>query len=371
MMTHGRQAAQSPLRNLSATLAVITVMLWAVPARSTTLAELVAGAKKEGVLHGQWGENSFGGSEGFKEIIEGMNKKYKLDLKGQYTPGPDMQRLMLRIVQEAAAGQPASTDVYLGNAQAMLDGLNAKVLRPMTFNTFIQNKPQPDGKFNAIAADGTHVAVATAVVGIEYNTDLVKGADIPRRMNDVLNPKWKGKIASTPYAAGLREFATPDFLGREKMVEFTKKLSKQIGGLMRCGEAERITSGEFLMLVFTCGGNDVNVLKRTGAPIGHTVVEEGTVLHMRYAAIPKNSRSPNAGALLIDYLMTPEGQALLWKHDGLDLHLFPSSQTKRDLDKVRAAKGKIIINSPEWLASFKNYDAIQKELETILRQGAK
>jgi len=371
MMTHGRHAAQSPLGRLSATLAVITVMLWAVPARSTTLAELVAGAKKEGVLHGQWGENSFGGSEGFKEIIEGMNKKYKLDLKGQYTPGPDMQRLMLRIVQEAAAGQPASTDVYLGNAQAMLDALNAKVLSPMTFNAFIEDKPKPDGKFNAIAADGTHVAVATAVVGIEYNTDLVKGADIPRRMNDVLNPKWKGKIASTPYAAGMREFATPDFLGREKMVEFTKKLSKQIGGLMRCGEAERITSGEFLMLVFTCGGNDVNVLKRTGAPIGHTVIEEGTVLHMRYAAIPKNSRSPNAGALLIDYLMTPEGQSLLWKHDGLDLHLFPGSQTKRELDKVRAAKGKIIINSPEWLASFKDYSKIQKELETILRQGAK
>jgi len=371
MINKKSHGAQLTAWGWPAVLIVIAALFSATPAPATTLAELVAGAKKEGVLHGQWGENSFGGSEGFKEIIEGMNKKYKLDLKGQYTPGPDMQRLMLRIVQEAAAGQPASTDVYLGNAQAMLDALNAKVLSPMTFNAFIEDKPKPDGKFNAIAADGTHVAVATAVVGIEYNTDLVKGADIPRRMNDVLNPKWKGKIASTPYAAGMREFATPDFLGREKMVEFTKKLSKQIGGLMRCGEAERITSGEFLMLVFTCGGNDVNVLKRTGAPIGHTVIEEGTVLHMRYAAIPKNSRSPNAGALLIDYLMTPEGQSLLWKHDGLDLHLFPGSQTKRELDKVRAAKGKIIINSPEWLASFKDYSKIQKELETILRQGAK
>jgi ABC-type Fe3+ transport system substrate-binding protein len=371
MIRDKRHSRLLPARRLGVVLAVIASVLWAAPARSTTLAELIDGAKKEGVLHGQWGQNSFGGGEGFKEIIEGMNKKYNLNLKGQYTPGPDMQRLMLRIVQEAAAGQPASSDVYLGNAQAMLDGLNAKALRPMTFNSFIENKPKPDGKFNAIAADGTHVAVATAVVGIEYNTNLVKGADIPRRMNDVLNPKWKGKIASTPYAAGLREFATPDFYGREKMVEFTKKLSKQIGGLMRCGEAERITSGEFLMLVFTCGGNDVNVLQRTGAPVGHTVIEEGTVLHMRYAAIPKNSRSPNAGALLINYLMTAEGQSLLWKHDGLDLHLFPGSQTKREIEKVRAAKGKVIINSPEWLASFKNYSAIQKELEKILREGGK
>ncbi len=371
MISNKPYSPRVPARCLTVALATILALLWTTPARSTTLAELIEGAKKEGVLRGQWGQNSFGGGEGFKEIVEGMNRRYKLHLKGQYTPGPDMQRLMLQVVQEAAAGQPASTDVYLGNAQAMLDGLKAKVLRQMTFNTFIQTKPQPEGKFNAIAADGTHVAVASTVVGIEYNTDLVKGADVPRRMNDVLNPKWKGKIASTPYAAGMREFATPDFYGREKIVEFTKQLSKQIGGLMRCGEAERITSGEFLMLVFTCGGNDVNVLRRTGAPIGHTVVEEGTVLHMRYAAIPKNSRSPNAGALLIDYLMSAEGQALLWKYDGLDLHLFPGSQTKREIEKVRVAKGKIIINSPEWLASFKDYDAVQKELENILRQRAK
>ena len=343
----------------------------AAHARAATLAEIVEGAKKEGNFRGQWGQNSFGGSEGFQELLAGMNRKYKLNLKGQYTPGPDMQRLMLRIIQEAAAGQPASTDVYLGNAQAIFDGQNAKLFSAMTYDKIIEHQPNPEGKFHAIAAANTHVAFGTAVVGVQYNSQMVKGNDIPRRLSDVLNPKWKGKIASTPYAAGLREFATPDFLGREKMIDYAKQLSKQIAGLMRCGESERITSGEFLMLAFTCGGNDVNVLKRTGAPVGHTVMEEGTVLHMRYAAIPKNSRSPNIGALLVNYLMSAEGQEMLWKHDGMDLHLFPGSQTKRELDGLRAAKGKIVINSPEWLATFKDYAATQKELEAILREGGK
>jgi iron(III) transport system substrate-binding protein len=350
---------------------LLAVVFMISSAGAATLNEIIEGAKKEGNFRGQWGQNSFGGSEGFQEILAAMNRKYKLNLKGQYTPGPDMQRLMLRVIQENAAGQPASTDVYLGNAQAIFDGLKANAFAPMTYNKFIENKPKPEGTFNPVAPAGTHVAFATAVVGIQYNTSLVKGNDIPRRMNDVFNPKWKGKIASTPYAAGLREFATPEFLGREKMVEYTKRLSKQIGGLMRCGESERITSGEFLMLVFTCGGNDVNVLKRTGAPVGHAVMEEGTVLHMRYAAIPKNSRSPNIGALLINFLMSAEGQELLWKHDGMDLHLFPGSQVKRELDGLRAAKGKIVVNSPEWLASVKNYAETQKELESILREGGK
>jgi ABC-type Fe3+ transport system substrate-binding protein len=350
---------------------LLSVYLMPRAADAATLAEVIEGAKKEGSFRGQWGQNSFGGSEGFQELLAGMNRKYKLNLKGQYTPGPDMQRLMLRVIQENAAGQPASTDVYLGNSQAIFDGLKANLFSTMTYDQFIENKPKPEGKFNAITPANTHVAFATTVVGIQYNSSLVKGSDVPRRMADALNPKWKGKIASTPYAAGLREFATPDFLGREKMVDYTKKLSKQIAGLMRCGESERITSGEFLMLVFTCGGNDVNVLKRTGAPLAHTVVEEGTVLHMRYAAIPKNSRAPNIGALLINYLMSPEGQELLWKHDGMDLHLFSGSQTQRELDILRAAKGKIVISSPEWLASFKDYAETQKELEAILREGGK
>ena len=114
---------------------------------AATLGEIIEGAKKEGNLRGQWGQNSFGGSEGFQEILAGMNKKYKLNLKGQYTPGPDMQRLMLRVIQEAAAGQPASTDVYLGNSQAIFDGLKANLFTNMTFDKFIENKPKPEGKF--------------------------------------------------------------------------------------------------------------------------------------------------------------------------------------------------------------------------------
>lgn len=340
-------------------------------ANAATLAEIIQAAKQEGTVRGQWSQNTFGGYQGFSDFMAGMNKKYGLKLFGQFTPGPDMQALMLRIAQEAAAGQPASTDIFVGNAQSMLDASKAKVLKPVEWATIVDHRPPKEPGFDAIAPDGTHMAVATAVVGIEYNTNIVKGGDIPKRLDDVLNPKWKGRIASTPYAAGLRELAMPGFLGREYIVEFTKKLSKQIGGLIRCGDAERLTSGEFVMLVLTCGGNDATVLQRSGAPVAQAVVQEGTVLHMRYAAVPKNSRSPNAAALFAAYLLTPEGQALLWRYDGLDLHLFPESHMRKDVDAVRSAGGKVVVNTPEWLASLKGYSEMQKELEKILREGGK
>ncbi|MBI2090242.1 MAG: ABC transporter substrate-binding protein [Deltaproteobacteria bacterium] len=336
---------------------------------AATLDQVIQGAKKEGVIRGQWGQTTAGGSQGFAEFLAGVNKKYGLNLKGQFTPGPDMQRIMLRIIQEEAAGQPASTDVYLGNSQAMLDGSKAKVLVPMEWAKIIDRPLPSGGPGYPIMPGGLGVAYGTPVVGIEYNSKLVKGDDIPRRLEDLLKPKWKGKIASTPYAAGLREFAMPDLLGREYMVDFTKKLSKQIGGLLRCGESERITSGEFVMLALTCGGNDVVTMEKMGAPIGHATVAEGTILHSRYVAVPKNSRAPNAGALFAAYLFTPEGQALMWKHDGMDLYLFPEANMKKEVDKVRAVGGKVVVNSPQWLDSLKGYAEMQKELEKILREG--
>jgi ABC-type Fe3+ transport system substrate-binding protein len=358
------------------TMGIIVMLLTAVTVESlqaasaTSLAQLVEGAKKEGIIRGQWSQNSFGGAQGLAELVAGMNKKYGLNLKSQFTPGPDMQRLMLRLVQEAAAGQPASTDLYMGNSQAIFDAMKANVLKPTEWAAILPRKIPPEPGFDPIAPQGVAIAFATSVVGILYNTDLVKGDDIPQSLEDVLKPKWKGKIASTPYAAGFRELAMPGLLGREYVINYTKKLSRQIGGLVRCGEAERFTSGEFLMLVLTCGGNDVNVLQATGAPIAHTVVKEGTVLHMRYAGVPKHSQSPNAGALLAAYLQTPEAQALLWKEDGLDLHLYPESKMKKDVEKVRAAGGKIALNTPQWLASLKGYSETQKELEKILREGS-
>lgn len=336
---------------------------------AATLDQVIQGAKKEGVIRGQWGQGSAGGSAGFAEFVAGVNKKYGLNLKGQYTPGADMQALMLRVVQEAAAGQPASSDVFIGNSQTMLDGTKANVLTAVEWAKVI-DRPLPSGGSGFPILPGSFgVGYGTPVVGIEYNSNLVKGDDIPRRLEDVLKPKWKGKIASTPYAAGLREFAMPDLLGREYMVDFTKKLSKQIGGLIRCGDSERIASGEFLMHVLTCGGNEAIVMEKKGAPNRNTAVEEGTILHTRYVSVPKHARSPNAGILFAAYLLTPEGQALMWKHDGMDLYLFPESNMKKEVDRVRAAGGKVVVNTPQWLGSLKGYGEMQKELEKILREG--
>lgn len=334
---------------------------------SPTLAQVIEGAKKEDTLRAQWSSTTLAGSKGLQRIVDAMNKKYGTNVKASFTPGPNMQGMMTKIAREAAAGQAASSDVYFGNPQSMLQAMDANVLKPYDWRALFE-RPLPAGPdFDPIAPDGIGVAMASTLVGVTYNSDLVKGDDIPKNLADTLDPKWKGKIASTPYAAGLREFAMPELLGKEHMVEFTKKLSKQIAGLMRCGELDRITSGEFLMLVLSCGDQDVTLLQRSGVPVGYALMDDATISHTRYAGVPKNSHSPNSAALFIAYLHTPEGQKLLWDIDAYDLHLYPESHQKKALDQARAKGAKIVISSPQWLGKNKDYQETQALLEKILR----
>jgi len=339
------------------------------PMAPKTLKELVEGAKKETTLRGMWSSRSLNGSKGFSAIVAAMNKKYGTNIKPQFTPGKSMTNMIGTLTRELKAGQPASTDVVWGNSGGMLQSGKVGLMRPMEWMAYLERPMLPEKGFDPIAPGGIALASASTLVGVLYNSDMVKGDDIPKTLADTLNPKWKGKIASTPYAAGMREFAMPDLLGKEAMVEFTKKLSKQIGGLIRCGTMDRITSGEFVMLVLSCGDQYVNQGKRVGQPLGYSVMNDAVVSHTRYGAVPMHSQAPNAAALFIAYLHSPEGQKWMWDVNGFDFHLYPESHERKVLEAARAAGAKVAINSPQWLAKAKTYRETRKELEKILQQG--
>jgi iron(III) transport system substrate-binding protein len=342
-------------------------ILAAESGKAPTIAELVSKAKKETTLRAQWGADTLDGGTGLKTIVAAMNKKYGLNLQPSFTPGANMQGMMAKITRELLAGQPASSDVYFGNSQAMLQSMEHQPLMPVDWRALIERKFLPEPGFDPIVTGNTGVALASTLVGVIYNTNMVKGNDIPRKLDDLMSPKWKGKIASTPYAAGFREFAMPELLGKERVVEFVKKFSKHIAGVIRCGEMDRLTSGEFLMLALACGDQEVNIAERKGIPLGYSIMQDATLSHTRYGAVPKNSRAPNAAALFVAFLHTPEGQKLMWDIDGLDFHLYPESNQKKKLDAAKAKGAKIVISSPQWLAKNKHYDDTQKELEKILR----
>lgn len=341
--------------------------------RPPALQKLVEEAKKEGTLKLQWLGGRLDGDAGLRPMVAALNKMYGTNLKLQYTPGPDFPTMLNKITQEKAAGVPSSTDINLMTSNHVAEGTKNGVMKKMDWGSILERPVPSDANVNRIAPEGTAVMIASRVVGITYNSNLVKGDDVPDVMEDVFNPKWKGKIASTPFATGLYQFAAKDMLGYEYMKNYTVRLARQIGGLIACNAVDRVSSGEFAMMVFDCGHDDAYRYQKRGAPVGHITPKEIARINLLYMGVPVHAEHPNAAALFINFMNTREGQALQWEHARHDLHIYPEANTRKPVQRVVEARGKLALDSVERELSLghEEVNRLRDEFVKILKERGK
>lgn len=316
----------------AAGLAVATFAAGATRAAEPSAAAkaLAAAADKEGSLNIMWGEGTLGGLEGLKRFQDQINGAYGTHLKFTFTPGPSMPAMGSKIATMIAAGQPSPSDVYVAFVRTM----GTLVRRHMFLKADWAALGVPH---DAIEEDGTMVKLVSALPGILYNTQ--KAPEKPQRLTDFLKPEWKGKIASTPYVANFDMLASSIGWGPKRAVDFAKKVSPNLAGLLRCNEAERVASGEFDAFFITCTGNDADDLIKKGAPLAQVVARDFPVIGYFYLAVPKNAPHPNAAKLFVADALTPAGQKLVYETWGSDLDLLPGSRTRDQIVKVEKDYG--------------------------------
>jgi len=327
-------------------LSALTIGLAHLPADgfAQTRAQLIEGAKKEGQLILSWGTGTMGGIEGAATLEKAFNKTYGLNLQFKYTPGPAMPQFASRIIQEAKAGQPASTDLFVGSENHVARMSLKSVDWTKTFNHITAPMIDFDNKV---------LIVTTRTPGFTFNSKMVVGKDIPQRVEDVLNPKWKGKIASTPYAASFDRLAM--IWGEEKTTAFLEKFVKQVTGLIRCGEDDRIAAGEFAMLVFNCDLAAPQEAKEKGGPVDGQVFRDAGILSYWYVTVPSNARNANAATLLAALLLSKDGQDILYNTERSSSHLvkgtpmqkFVAEQEKRGVKFTAYSVSEVFKNAEE------------------------
>ena len=300
---------------------------------SPALQAVIDGAKKEGALSLMWGEGTFGGTSGAQLFERQMNAMFGTDIRITFTPGASMPQVGNDIALRQAAGQPSSTDVYIGYSDVL-----SRLAPRKPFIAADWEKMLP-GRIGAAIVDenGSNLKVVTALPGIAYNSKLALSK--PEKLVDLLRPEWKGKIAATPYAANFDVLAAADMWGRERALDFARKMSEQASGLMRCNEGERLATGEFLAFAITCSGTDFMDTIRKGAPIVQVPPSDFPALGYFYLGVPENAVHPNAGMLYAVFCMTPEGQALVRQTWDTDLDLFAETSTHKIVADLEAARG--------------------------------
>lgn len=324
------------------------------------LQALIAAADKESTVTLSWSTSTYDGAPGAARFQAAMNKLFGSQVRVNFLPGADMARIGNQLATEYAAGQTAGVDIMLGAAPHMAALTKLDVLAAVDWPRFM-----PD-RINAgmTELDGKIIRVATGLTGVTYNSNLAPTK--PATLADFLKPQWTGKIASTPYAAGFDVLLAEDVWGRQRTVDYVQKLSHQVAGFIRCGEGERIATGEYLALVMDCTGQDALQWQAKGAPLAQMMPLDAAQQRYYYFGVPKNAAHPNAAKLFALFILSAEGQALSYETWKIDLHTLPGSRMGKMVGDFRKLNVKFKEVTTEWYLRHPEIDAGKSELIKII-----
>jgi iron(III) transport system substrate-binding protein len=338
----------------------------AAPSHTPEVERLLAAAREAGEtqLDLSWSANSLGGYEAISRYEALFNRMYGTNIKVTLTAGPSVPDMQAKVIQEQAAGRRASSDILFGG-----DTNLAATLRHDLFEEYDYTLLSPRLTPDIVAYRNIGVEVYGTIPAILYNSDLVKPPDVPQRLGDVLDPKWKGKIAGNQTVGELSRVAMRPDWGRERMQQYVTRLSQQVGGLIRNSEEERIISGEFLMMVLS-NTHGARFQQSKGAPIGYVIPLDGAAAGYQYLSVPRNSAHPNLAKLYVNMVVSEEGQRVLWETYGADHHRLPGSRTAPEIAELRTKGADVFDINVEVALQWPDLAQFRADLDRTMSTGS-
>ena len=237
------------------------------------------------------------------------------------------------------------------------------VLHALKDNKLLVQFDSPERKaFDARFKDkeGFWTDVYPTVHSIPYNTKLVARKDLPRRYTDLLDPKWKGKLAANRNNYMVIA-AMLDLYGKEKGEDFIRKLAQQEPQVRSGGTltATLVGAGE-MPLAFMVYANNVENVKESGSPVDWVRVEEPLYAESHPIAIMAKAPHPNAARLLAEFAISKNGQQLI-----SNLGKVPGRSDVQP--KIGVDRAKLRMISPEDEAKTAHY---QKWFDDLFGKGS-
>ena len=147
------------------------------------------------------------------------------------------------------------------------------------------------------------------LIVMAYNTTRVKRDELPKRYEDLLHPRWKGRMVLDQNED--RWFANMLYLmGEKKGMEFMQALAKQ-NVAIRSGRSlitQLLTAGEYDLQIIAYWYRP-HLMKKQGAPVDWLAMEPAIVA-LHPISIVDRAPHPNAAKLFIDFVLSDEGQKI-------------------------------------------------------------
>ena len=265
--------------------------------------ELIAAAEAEGKV--VWYTTMIV-NQAVRPIVAAFQKKFpKIKVEFSRAGSGDTA---LKIINEHQAGRMMG-DVFDGTAtfSSIFPAGAVAPYTPPSAAAYPDQYKDPDGYWHAL-----NLYFLTAA----YNTNMVKPDQVPKTYEDLLNPKWKEQMvwSVVPEPVAAPGFAGNMLLtkGEKEGMDYLNKLTAQKITNMSSSQRtvlDRVIVGDFPigLMVFN---HHVAISKAKGAPI-EWIRMEPLVSAASLLGLIKGGPNPNAGKLLIDYILSEEGQKVL------------------------------------------------------------
>jgi iron(III) transport system substrate-binding protein len=267
----------------------------------------------------------------FKQELAPFNAKYP-NIKVNYTslrPADMVQR----IVAEVQAHHPLDVDAIAGDLPSFGPLFDQKLIQPVDWTALGEPK---DIQFQLKGF--TTIRTYREVLGLGYNTNKVQKSDLPKTWNDLVNPKWSGKVIVDPRGVYLSGLALS--MGKDKAISWFKDLLGTDKPMIVKGATasmEKVISGEASL---TTSSHDAEAAEQQGkgAPVGIKYLDIVPTQDW-YALVVKGAQHANAAGCFFSWWTSPEGQAQQLKYE------FKTNKTTPD--GLPAGAKLVAINSPD------------------------
>ena len=273
---------------------------------------LLEGAKKEGqvVIY-----SALIANQALRPITDGFMKKYP-GIKATYWRA-DSEDIFQKVSAEVRANNVVA-DVIEGTGvgeYAVEGGLTVPYFTPLAAE-YPEKYRDPRSHWTV---------TRLSYFSIAYNTKLVPADKVPKTYEDLLDPQWKGRLAwRIGSSSGAALFLSNLRLawGEEKARAYFLRLKEQKIVNFGSGSArtlvDRVVAGEYPIALNIFAHHPL-ISKAKGAPVNSQLMAP-VATTAATMVVPKGLKRPHAALLLIDFILSPEGQQILLKAEYFPAH---------------------------------------------------
>jgi iron(III) transport system substrate-binding protein len=285
------------MKKLSILLVILFLVPYAYAAEEPDKA-LVAKAKAEGKAA------FYANITAVEPIMQAFTKSY--GVKGEYTR-ISTAKFAATAVTEHAAGK-LMADV-LQAPVPILEMLKDKGILASYRSPMAAAYPDWASKDDKIQLFGIEY------VALIYNKELVKAADVPKRYEDLTDPKWRGKIVmanptahatTISWLVGMKEQV---FKSEESWLKFVKGLAanKPMFVASFGPTPAPVESGEKLIAI----SMPKYIITKAPAPLDWARISQPLLGTPRAIAVASSAPHPNAARLFVDYWLSKDSMKML------------------------------------------------------------